>query len=90
MTVLLVVQQLRRAVPGGIGTYTRGLLQGLDAIGADAPDVRLHASRSRGEPDPLLAFGRPLVTSRLPAPLLTRAWDRGLRKAPAEPVPRRT
>lgn len=85
--VLVVVEQLRRAVPGGIGTYARGILQGL-ADGGDggepALDVSLLASRhrrSQGE-DPLERFGRPLVTSRLPGPLLVRAWDRGF-----DPVP---
>lgn len=30
---LIITEQLRRAVPGGIGTYVRGLLQGLAAVG---------------------------------------------------------
>lgn len=82
MDVLVVVEQLRRAVAGGIGTYSLGLLQGLAAMGADAPSLSLHASRSREAPDPLTAHGLPVMTSRLPAPLLTRAWDRGLAGAP--------
>ncbi len=36
---MLVAQQLRRAVPGGIGTYVRGLTKGLGELGADAPPV---------------------------------------------------
>ena len=36
-----------------------------------------------GAADPLAAFGRPIHTSRLPDPLLTRAWDHGLSRAPA-------
>lgn len=84
MKVLLVVEQLRRAVPGGIGTYARGLLQGIGTLGAQAGDVELvlHASRPPSRPDPLTEFGHPVVTSRLPGPLLTRAWDRGLLHAP--------
>ena len=64
MRVLVVAQQLRRAAPGGIGTYIRGLVQGLDALD-DPPDVTLLAEQGL-----------------LPGPLLTRAWDRGLRTAP--------
>jgi glycosyltransferase involved in cell wall biosynthesis len=86
MRVLLVAEQLRRPVPGGIGTYVRGLLSGLAALGPSAPDVALWASRpppgrSRpshpGRPDPLAAVA-PLVTSPLPGPALVWGWDRGL------------
>jgi glycosyltransferase involved in cell wall biosynthesis len=59
--VLLVVEQLQRRVPGGIGTSVRGLLQGLTAVGsplsaspkassvsrAQVPQVTLYASRAR-------------------------------------------
>jgi hypothetical protein len=44
----IVVEQLRRQVPGGIGTYARGLLQGLQdlqdlqANNLQANDVRVH------------------------------------------------
>ncbi len=34
-SVLLAVEQLRRPVPGGIGTYTTGLLQGLVQLGVN-------------------------------------------------------
>jgi glycosyltransferase involved in cell wall biosynthesis len=83
--VLLAVQQLRRDVPGGIGTYTWGLVQGLrqlDAAGAPSLDVALYASRPTARPDPLDAAGRPVRASALPAPVLTRAWDLGLVRAP--------
>lgn len=79
--VLLVVEQLRRRAPGGIGTYARGLLQGLAVVGDH--DVVLHASRSPSRPDPLAALGYPVRPSRLPARALTRAWDRGWCPAPA-------
>ena len=82
MDVVLVVEQLRRGVAGrtsGIGTYTLGLLQGLDELGEQAPRITLHASRPpRGERDPLAEHGHPVVASPLPSQALTRAWDRGL------------
>lgn len=82
--VLLVVEHLRRSMSAGISTYTLGLLQGLAALGDAAPHVTLHASRApRSGPDPLDTHGHPVVTSPLPGPLLTRAWDRGLAPAPA-------
>lgn len=62
MRVLLVAEQLRRAAPGGIGTYIRGLVQGLDALDS-GPEVVPSSNR-------------------LPGPLLTRAWDAGLLRAP--------
>jgi alpha-1,3-rhamnosyl/mannosyltransferase len=85
--LLMVVEQLRRAAPGGIGTYARGLLQGLGELDADAvPDVELLASRAGrrgpGHEDPLAGFPYPVHNSVLPGPLLTRAWDRGLLRAP--------
>ncbi|HEX7168032.1 MAG TPA: glycosyltransferase family 1 protein [Acidimicrobiales bacterium] len=86
-SVVLVVEQLRRAVPGGIGTYTRGLLQGIASNGDAAIDVVLHASRApRGGRDPLASWSHRVVTSPLPSRLLTRAWDRGLLPAPAGDV----
>lgn len=79
--VALVVEQLRRRVPGGIGTYCTGLLHGLVALGLagrPVPRVSVVASRVRQRPDPLAAFGLALHAVPLPGPLLTRAWDRGL------------
>ena len=82
MRVLVVAEQLRRPVAGGIGTYARGLLRGLAASGED---VTLWASRApRGGPDPLSALG-PVVTSPLPAPALVRVWDRGFMRPPGHP-----
>lgn len=88
-SVLLAVEQLRRQVPGGIGAYARGLLGGLAARAreGDPVDLTLLASRAPGRragpaDDPLAVFGLPVTTSRLPGPLLTRAWDHGLRHAP--------
>ena len=83
MRVLVVAEQLRRAVPGGIGTYARGLLAGLAALEPPLrPDVALWASRApRGGPDPLGALG-PVVASSLPARAQVWAWDRGLGRLP--------
>jgi glycosyltransferase involved in cell wall biosynthesis len=91
-SVLLVVEQLRRRVPGGIGAHARGLLGGLAecAPPGEGAAVTLLASRPRGNrlgrahpaDDPLARFGRPIVASRLPGPILTRAWDHGLSRAP--------
>lgn len=79
--VVLAVEQLRRRVPGGVGRYATGLLQGLLAV--PAPPIGLLASSYRGQgPDPLDRWGFELLASRLPAPLLTAAWDRGLASAP--------
>jgi glycosyltransferase involved in cell wall biosynthesis len=45
-SVALCVEQLRRAAPGGIGTYVRGLVQGLSGMAAgERPEIVLHASR---------------------------------------------
>ena len=85
MRVLVVAEQLRRSVPGGIGTYARGLLGALRRAPDVAPEVTLWASRApRGGPDPLAPLGR-VVTSPLPAPLLVRAWDVGLVRPPGRP-----
>ncbi|HSZ35779.1 MAG TPA: glycosyltransferase family 1 protein [Acidimicrobiales bacterium] len=85
-SVLIAVEQLRRPVPGGIGNYARGLLSGLGHLSeeGDGVAVTLFASRPpRGAPDPLAAFGRPVAVSALPGPLLTRAWDYSLLRAPS-------
>ncbi|NNN12484.1 MAG: glycosyltransferase family 4 protein [Acidimicrobiaceae bacterium] len=77
---LLVVEQLRRKIPGGIGTYARAILESLAKvdIGAGA-ELELFASRyGEAGPDPLTEYGFPLRTSKLPHPLAQRAWDRGL------------
>jgi glycosyltransferase involved in cell wall biosynthesis len=87
LKTLLVAEQLRLPVPGGIGTYVRGLLHGLAALpDAGRPDVTLWASRAprrQGEPDPLAALGRPVVASPLPSRALVWAWDRGRGRPPA-------
>lgn len=81
MRALVVAQQLRQPVPGGIGTYTRGLVVATGRAG-DAVDLTLLASAPpRGRPDPLAALA-PVVTSKLPARALLPAWASGVVKAP--------
>ena len=75
--VSILADQLRQRPTSGIATYTRGLLLGLKAMGDDAPPVRLVASRAPRGPDPLARWGWPVRSSRLPGPVLVRAWDRG-------------
>ncbi len=84
--VLVVAEQLRRAVPGGIGTYALGLLWGLRRLetGAGA-DVTVLASRRRRREagrDPLVGPGFPVRSVPLPSPVLTRLWDAGVLSAP--------
>jgi glycosyltransferase involved in cell wall biosynthesis len=77
--VVLVVEQLRRAVPGGIGTYARALVAGLAELDEAArPRCRLYASRPGRGPDPLAGLGFPLDTSPWPAAALVRAWGVGV------------
>ena len=73
MDTLVVVEQLRRRVPGGIGTYVRGLVDGMAALGGAAPTVTLYASR--GGP---LGSPFPERFSALPDKVLTRLWDLGV------------
>lgn len=80
-SVVVVVEQLRRSAPGGIGTYCRSLLAGMRQIaddGVPVAPIALVASRRGGTGDPLAGLGWPLHTFGLPAPLLTRMWDHGL------------
>jgi glycosyltransferase involved in cell wall biosynthesis len=94
--VLIIVEQLRRLVPGGAGTYAAGVLSGLRQLiedGEQVPPVTLLASRARRtaptnsdgdeRPDRIAASGFPLIESHLPGPLMTRAWDARLLHAPA-------
>ncbi len=78
--VLMMVEQLRRPASGGIGTYIKGLLQGLDDLPpTERPDLTLVASRSTsGGPDPLGELGHTVRSYPVPGPVLTRAWDRGV------------
>ncbi|MCU1491265.1 MAG: glycosyl transferase group 1 [Acidimicrobiaceae bacterium] len=84
--VVIVVEQLRRAVPGGIGTYARGLVGGLARMAGSAPPRALLASRPRRLPDPLDRLEVPVRSSVLPGPLLTRAWSAGIAGVGAGPA----
>ncbi len=71
--VLVVVEQLRRRAPGGIGTYARGLLQGLVELAGSPPD-RTRDPGSAGEGAPADEVGR--SAGRLPTiELLAARWD---------------
>ncbi len=79
--VLITAEQLRRTVPGGIGTYVRSLFGALDSGHAVVPV----AWASRGLPATLGL--PPAVQERLsilPGPVLTRLWDRGVVGAPKD------
>ena len=80
--VLVVAEQLRRTVPGGIGTYASALLRALAADDGPAVDVTAYASRRRRGPDPIARLGVRTRSSVLPGPALTRLWGRGLVRAP--------
>ncbi len=89
MNVLVIGEQLRQPVPGGIGTYVLGLMQGLRQMRRDAPPVSVHASRyrppdNRGRAplhDPVGGF--PVIASRLPSRWLLAAWTAGVVGVPA-------
>ena len=78
--ILLVVEQLRKKVPGGIGTVAAELSRALGALGDPALRLRvaLYASASPVDPDPLLEFGLSMLASPVPAKILPRLWDHGM------------
>jgi len=77
MRVGVVAEQLRQAVPGGIGTYASGLLGGLRTIREPDLDVVALAGRVR-PPDPLDDLADSVATWPLPHRALVALWDRGL------------
>jgi glycosyltransferase involved in cell wall biosynthesis len=77
MRVGVIVEQLRHDVPGGIGTYVRGLVEGLGQLGDD--DLAVVGLASRGqEPDPLSELGIEVRPSRLGHRAQMLAWDLSL------------
>lgn len=80
--VLVVAEQLRRAAPGGIGTYVASLLKAVGAGGCPGVDVTAFASRSRRRPDLLADLGVDRRSFPLPGPAMTRLWDRGWLRSP--------
>lgn len=81
LRVGVVAEQLRRQVPGGIGTYARGLLGALAAIGS-APgagrELEVTVLRSRRPLEGGQDGGLALRGPRLPSALVSRLWDHGL------------
>lgn len=67
---MVVVEQLRRPVPGGIGTYVRGLIQGLNELGEEA--------EPGDEAPSFTTWG-----GRLPIRATPWAWAHGLESPPA-------
>ncbi len=86
MRLLMMTEQLRRPASGGIGTYIRGLIQGLDELSTEEePELTLVASRlqpGRGDAVRLVDLGHPLHGYPVPGPILTRCWDHGLLRCP--------
>jgi len=84
--ILLVVEQLRKKVPGGIGTVAAELSRALGAI--EDPAVRLRvflfATAPPVGPDPLSDFGLGVVVSAAPTALVRRLWGLGLAKLKRE------
>lgn len=77
MNALVIAQQMRNVIPGGIGTYVDGLSLGL----ANQRDhhVSLWATRHTGpDDDPLLHYGLPLIEAKTSTPMLPRLWRFGL------------
>ncbi len=77
MRVGIVAEQLRQRIPGGIGTYTTGLLRGLMELDDDALDVVAITSRAPGD-DPLVRLGVEVVASPLGHRAVVKLWDWGL------------
>lgn len=85
LRVGLCVEQLRRAVPGGIGTYARGLIQGILEGETKSPlEVTLCASKSNEEPDPLGRYGLALSLYSYPRFLEALATEFGRTRLRAE------
>lgn len=77
--VTLIAQQLRRDVPGGIGTYIKQLVRALVARSDFEPGaLTLYASRSIAHDDPIVGLGAQLRTTPIPGSLLTRLWELGI------------
>ena len=72
--VLIIVEQLRRLVPGGAGTYAAGVLSGLRQLTEDRehmPPVTSLASRARRKVPTNSDGERPADGSQLRASLLS-------------------
>jgi glycosyltransferase involved in cell wall biosynthesis len=76
MEISVVVEQLRQRVPGGIGTYARGLVAGLVALEDDDLSVTALASRAV-LPDPLDELGVEVRAARYGHRMQMAVWDLG-------------
>lgn len=85
MQVAMIAEQLRRAAPGGIGTYVRGLAGGLRVTTtpppADAVELSFIASPSQVRPDPLGRLGS-VRALPIPSKVLTAIWERDRLRGP--------
>ena len=80
---LIIADQLRRSVPGGIGTYIRGLVAGLRELGME-PSLYAGKKRASAEADSLQELGLTVFSSALLGPLMTRLWDVGVGRLPGD------
>jgi len=80
----IISEQVRQTVPGGIGTYLLGLLDGLAELNEPGIDVVTLATRPKGF-DPLSGRSIPIATFPFPHRLQMALWDRGL-GAPRVPL----
>lgn len=74
-TITLSVEQLYRAQPGGIATYVRGLVSGLQQLDEPALDVVGLGARGPAPVD-VRSLALSLVAAPLDARLLARTWSR--------------
>jgi len=72
-TLTISIDQLYRAQPGGIGTYVRGLVQGLGELDDGSLEVLGLAPRGAASND-VQRLGLRRVSARVPVSLLTRVW----------------
>jgi len=77
MRVGIVAEQLRQKIPGGIGTYTTGLLRGLVELDDGSLDVVAITSRAPAD-DPLVGLGVEVVASALGHRSMVQLWEWGL------------
>ena len=71
--IVVSVDQLYRPQPGGIGSYVRGLVEGL--VGVDG-DLDVVGVGPRSRPEAVRALGIEVRTTALPLRLLTQFWPR--------------
>jgi len=71
--IAVSVDQLYRPQPGGIGSYVRGLVEGLVSVGDDLDIVGVGP---RGRPAAVRQLGIPVSSSFLSLRVVTRVWPR--------------